>query len=70
MPDPALLVELAQARMPFGRYEGQLLLELPQAYLVWFQARGWPPGRLGQQMAAMLELDHNGLKDLLEPLRK
>ncbi len=70
MPDPKLLVELAQARMPFGRYEGRHLVDLPQAYLVWFQAKGWPPGRLGQQMAAMLELDHNGLKHLIEPLTR
>jgi len=69
MPDPRLLVELAHARMPFGRYEGRLLCDLPQAYLVWLQAKGWPHGRLGQQLAAMLELDHNGLKHLLEPLR-
>jgi hypothetical protein len=68
--DPRILVELANARMPFGRFSGKRLLELPEGYLVWFQQRGWPPGRLGEQMAAILEIKHNGLAHLLEPLAR
>ncbi len=65
---PEVLVELVAARMPFGRYEGRRLLDLPEEDLVWFQNRGWPPGKLGEQMAAALEIEHNGLAGLLEPL--
>ena len=66
--DPRVLVELANARMPFGRYQGRRLLELPEGYLVWFQQQGWPVGRLGEQLAAILEIKHNGLADMLAPL--
>ena len=69
--DPGLLtreqlIDLAFARMPFGRYKGRRLLELPEEYLVWFSREGWPSGKLGAQMAAMLEIKHNGLTHLLQ----
>ncbi|MEK7705492.1 MAG: DUF3820 family protein [Myxococcota bacterium] len=54
--------------MPFGQYAGRRLSELPEAYLVWFEREGWPHGKLGAQMAAMLEIKHNGLVHLLKPL--
>jgi uncharacterized protein (DUF3820 family) len=66
--DPRVLVELANARMPFGRFAGRRLVELPEGYLVWFQQQGWPEGRLGEQLAAILEIKHNGLAYLLDPL--
>lgn len=66
--DPTVLVELAQARMPFGKYQGRLLLHLPEAYLVWFQRTGLPPGKLGQQLALTLEIKTNGLEALVRPL--
>ncbi len=65
---PEVLVELAAARMPFGRYAGRRLLELPEEYLVWLKGRGWPAGKLGAQLAAALEIKHNGLTGLLDPL--
>lgn len=64
------LQELVNMRMPYGKYQGRLLADLPGAYLAWFARNGFPPGRLGQLLALMLELDHNGLSSLLEPLRK
>ncbi len=54
--------------MPFGRYKGRRLMHLAEGYLLWFQQQGWPAGRLGQQLAAVLEIKQNGLEHLLEPL--
>ncbi len=56
--------------MPFGKYESWLLADLPGAYLAWFARKGFPPGQLGQLLALALEIDHNGLSSLLDPLRK
>lgn len=64
------LVELANARMPFGKYEGKLLIELPEYYLVWFQNKGFPKGKLGNQLAQMVEIKLNGLETLIYPLVK
>jgi uncharacterized protein (DUF3820 family) len=55
--------------MPYGKYQGWLLADLPGAYLAWFARKGFPPGELGQLLALALEIDHNGLSALLEPLR-
>jgi uncharacterized protein (DUF3820 family) len=62
------LVELANARMPFGKYEGKLLIELPENYLVWYQNKGFPKGKLGSQLAQMMEIKVNGLEKLIYPL--
>jgi uncharacterized protein len=64
------LSELALARMPFGKHKGRFLVDLPEPYLVWFQRQGLPPGKLGQQMAAILEIKTNGLEYLLRPFQK
>ena len=64
-PDPVILLELAQARMPFGKYEGWRLIRLPEPYLVWFSREGFPRGKLGQQMALALEIKTNGLEHLV-----
>lgn len=64
------VVELAQARMPFGKYKGRLLVHVPESYLVWLQRQGLPPGRIGQQIAEMLEIKTNGLEYLLRPLQE
>jgi len=64
------LKKLVTTRMPFGKYEGRLIADLPGAYLAWFARKGFPPGQLGQLLALALEIDHNGLSGLLEPLRK
>ena len=62
------LLELANARMPFGKYEGKLLIELPEHYLVWYQNKGFPKGKLGSQLAQMMEIKLNGLEKLIYPL--
>ncbi|WDF68889.1 DUF3820 family protein [Sphingobacterium oryzagri] len=68
--DPNLLVELANTKMPFGKYQGWLLCRLPEAYVVWFKQKGFPPGKLGMQLATLHEIQLNGLIYLLTPLIK
>ena len=60
---------LVTVRMPYGKYQGRLIGDLPGAYLAWFARKGFPPGPLGRLLALSLELDHNGLRGLLDPLR-
>jgi len=64
------LPKLVRVRMPYGKYQGWLIADLPGAYLAWFAPKGFPKGELGRLLALMLELDHNGLSSLLDPLRK
>jgi len=67
--NPQDLLLLVTWRMPFGKYQGRLLADLPGHYLNWFARSGFPPGELGRLLALMQEIDHNGLKPLLDPLR-
>ena len=67
--DPEHLRKLVETRMPFGKYEGRLLADLPGNYLNWFAREGFPRGEIGQLLALMYEIDHNGLRGLLAPLR-
>ncbi|WP_369930028.1 DUF3820 family protein [Xanthomonas sp. NCPPB 2632] len=64
------LERLASAVMPFGKFKGRPIAQLPGHYLAWFAREGFPPGELGRLLALMLELDHNGLRSLLDPLRQ
>ena len=63
------LDQLLAVSMPYGKYQGRLIADLPGHYLNWFARTGFPPGELGRLLALMHELDHNGLGHLLEPLR-
>jgi uncharacterized protein (DUF3820 family) len=64
------LKKLVTVTMPYGKYKGRIIADLPEDYLNWFARKGFPSGNLGQLLALMQELDHNGLKYLLDPLRK
>lgn len=64
------LQRLVSLEMPFGKYKGRLIADLPGNYLAWFARQGFPPGEIGRLLALMLEIDHNGLKPLLDPLRQ
>lgn len=64
------LIKLANTKMPFGKYEGRFLIDLPEYYLVWYKQKGFPKGKLGEQMALVYELQLNGLEDLVRNIRK
>jgi len=67
---PEDLQRLVTVTMPYGKYQGRLIADLPGAYLAWYARKGFPRGDLGNLLALALEIDHNGLKPLLDPLRK
>lgn len=63
------LIELANAKMLFGTYKGWYLLDLPEYYLVWYKNKGFPKGKLGQQLQQIVEIKTNGLEELVKKLR-
>ncbi|KZN14216.1 DUF3820 family protein [Marinomonas sp. TW1] len=63
------LIQVARQTMPFGKYQGRTLIDLPEAYLLWFAHEGWPSGNLGTWLQLCLEIKINGLEKLVEPLR-
>lgn len=65
-----LLLRLARTRMPFGKYSGRLLIDLPEAYVVWFARKGWPEGEIGFLLENLYTIKENGLEYLLRPLSK
>lgn len=67
-PDPKHLIELANYKMPFGKYKGQYLVNIPEPYFTWFKQKGFPEGKLGRMMREMDELKVNGLEGLLKKL--
>lgn len=68
-PDPSDLIKIAQMPMPFGRYKGVTLIDLPEPYVVWFHAEGFPQGELGRLLAQLYEIKVNGLEELVRPLK-
>jgi len=69
-PNPEILKELVISKMPFGKYKGQILCDLPAYYLEWFATKGFPPGKLGMQLATVYEIKTNGLGEILEGLKR
>jgi uncharacterized protein (DUF3820 family) len=67
---PENIARLLTVSMPFGKYKGRLIADLPGHYLNWFAREGFPRGELGKLLALMQEIDHNGLGHLLDPLRR
>lgn len=63
------LQRLVTTTMPYGKYKGRLIADLPGHYLNWYAREGFPSGGVGHLLALMQELDHNGLSSLLDPLR-
>ncbi len=61
---------LVERTMPFGKHQGRLIADLPGDYLNWFAREGFPKSEIGRLLQLMHEIDHNGLSDLLKPLRK
>lgn len=69
-PNPLLLLQLIEVRMPFGKYKGTILCNLPVSYLEWFNRKGFPAGTLGIQLQTIYEIKLNGLEFLLNNLKK
>ena len=69
-PDPELLLQLIEVKMPFGKYKGTVLQYLPVSYLEWFNRKGFPKGKLGIQLQTIYEIKLNGLEYLLNGLKK
>ena len=69
-PDPDVMLELANMRMPFGRYTDRRLIDLPEAYVIWLANKGFPGGQLGDMLRMVYEIKVNGLEYLFKPLRR
>lgn len=69
-PDPLQFLALYTTRMPYGKYQGYRLVDLPEPYVVWLAGNGFPPGKLGQLLQSVHEIKVNGLEYLFDPLRK
>lgn len=67
--NPQLLKDLVVMRMPYGKYKGKLLCDIPETYLVWYHSKGFPEGKLGMLLATLYEIKLNGLEYLLQPLK-
>jgi len=68
--DRQFLIDLAKATMPFGKYKGTFLIDLPEHYIVWYHAKGFPNGKLGMQLGLIYELKLNGLEYLIRNIQK
>jgi uncharacterized protein (DUF3820 family) len=64
-PDPKILVEIVQTKMPFGKYKGTLISDLPVYYLEWMRNKGFPPGKMGMLLSSVYEIKINGLNSIL-----
>ena len=69
-PDPNLLIQLIEMKMPFGKYKGTILSNLPVSYLEWFNRKGFPKGKLGLLLQTLYEIKLNGLEYILHDLKK
>lgn len=63
------LLELAHTKMPFGKFKGHFLVDIPEPYYVWYKNKGFPPGKLGKQLAMMYEIKLNGLEILIRNIK-
>ncbi|NLE02144.1 MAG: DUF3820 family protein [Fibrobacter sp.] len=63
------LLKLAQTKMPYGKYAGTLLVDLPEPYVVWYRNKGFPKGELGRMLQEIYEIKVNGLEYLFKPLK-
>lgn len=70
VPDKQKLLELAHYKMPFGKYKGRFLVDLPLAYLVWFRQKGFPNGKLGDYLRTTLDIKDNGLEPIIRKIQK
>jgi uncharacterized protein len=67
--DKEYLLKFANTKMPFGKYAGRLLIDLPEPYVIWFRQKGFPTGELGEMLGLLYEIKVNGLERLFDPFR-
>jgi len=65
-----ILIDLVRIRMPYGKYKGRLICDIPEPYLVWYNQKGFPAGKIGVLLGTIYEIKLNGLEYLLKPLKK
>ncbi len=63
------LIELAHYKMPFGKYKGEYLIDIPEYYYTWFKQKGWPEGKLGKMMIQMHDIKINGLEEIIHQIK-
>jgi uncharacterized protein (DUF3820 family) len=68
--DKQFLIDLSKMKMPFGKYKGRFLIDLPEHYIVWYKNKGFPDGKLGKQMELVYELQLNGLEYIVREIKK
>ena len=68
--DKQFLIDLSKMKMPFGKYKGRFLIDLPEHYIVWYKTKGFPNGKLGKQMELVYELQLNGLEDIVREIKR
>lgn len=68
--DARFITAITSMKMPFGKYKGTVLCDLPVSYLEWFARKGFPPGKIGMLLSTVYEIKINGLDHLLQPLRR
>jgi uncharacterized protein (DUF3820 family) len=68
--DREFLIEVSKMRMPYGKYKGTFLIDLPEHYVVWYHNKGFPKGKMGQMLGLVYELKLNGLEDMIREIRK
>jgi len=64
------LIKLAQTKMPYGKYKGRFMIDLPEFYVVWYRNKGFPKGQIGEMLATVYELKMNGLEDLVRNIQR
>jgi hypothetical protein len=69
-PDKSFLIKLAHTKMPYGKYKDRYLIDLPEYYIVWYHAKGFPKGKLGEMLHTVYELKLNGLEELIWNIKK
>ena len=68
--DKQFLIDLAKMKMPYGKYKGRYLIDLPEHYLIWYKNKGFPNGKIGEQLESVYELQLNGLEYIVKEIRK
>ena len=68
--DKQILIDLSKMKMPFGKYKGRYLIDLPEHYIVWYKNKGFPAGKIGKQLELVSELQLNGLEDIVREIKR